>query len=243
MNRTLLEKVRCMLSNVELGKEYWAEPVIYASHLINRLPSTAIDGKIPLEVWSGKPVMDYDFLHVFGCPAYYHVKESKLDPRAKKSLFMGISPGVKGYRLKCPNSTKIVISRDVTFDEKSMMEKKIEKKAEDIWKQVESDQKQVEEKSIISPAKIIDAPEMQEVCQDEEISTQESQQQQESIAVNRPRRDIRKPARFADMVAYALPIIDGDIPATYREAVSCFEVGKWKKAMEEEMQSLQKNET
>ena len=45
------------------------------------------------------------------------------------------------------------------------------------------------------------------------------------------------------MVAYALPIVDGDIPATYREAVSCSEVGKWKKAMEEEMQSLQKNET
>ena len=115
--------------------------------------------------------------YVFGCPAYYHVKESKLDPRVKKSLFIGISPGVKGYRLKCSNSTKIIISRDVTFDEQFMMEKKIEEKAEDISKQVESDQKQVDEKSIISPTKIIDAPEMQEVCQDEEISTQESQQQ------------------------------------------------------------------
>ncbi|PAM64485.1 hypothetical protein CEJ63_19730, partial [Acinetobacter baumannii] len=46
MNRTLLEKVRCMLSNAGLGKEFWAEAVTYACHLINRLPSTAIGGRI-----------------------------------------------------------------------------------------------------------------------------------------------------------------------------------------------------
>ena len=39
MDRTLQEKVRCMLSNTGLGKQFWAEAVIYASHLINRLPS------------------------------------------------------------------------------------------------------------------------------------------------------------------------------------------------------------
>ena len=51
MNRTLLEKVRCMLSNAGLGKQFWAEAVMYASHLINRLPSAALNGKTPLEVW------------------------------------------------------------------------------------------------------------------------------------------------------------------------------------------------
>ena len=51
MNRTLLEKVRCMLSNVCLGKQFWAEAVMYSSHLINRLPSAALNGKTPLEVW------------------------------------------------------------------------------------------------------------------------------------------------------------------------------------------------
>ena len=97
MNRTLLEKVRCMLSNAGLGKQLWAEAVMYASHLINRLPSAALNGKTPLEVWSGKPANDYDTLRVFGSTAYYHVKESKLDPRAKRALFMGVTSGVKGY--------------------------------------------------------------------------------------------------------------------------------------------------
>ena len=96
MNRTLLEKVRCMLSNASLGKQFWIEAVMYASHLMNRLPSSALNGKTPFEVWSGKPTNDYDTLHVFGSTAYYHVKESKLDPRAKKALFMGVTLGVKG---------------------------------------------------------------------------------------------------------------------------------------------------
>ena len=75
VNRTLLEKVRCMLSNAGLCKEFWAEAVTYAFHLINRLLSTAIDDRIPLEVWSGQPVSDYDSLHDFGSTAYYHVKD------------------------------------------------------------------------------------------------------------------------------------------------------------------------
>ena len=56
----------------------------YACYLVNRLPSSAIGGKTPLEVWSRKTAPDYDSLRVFGCPAYYHVKEDKLDSRAKK---------------------------------------------------------------------------------------------------------------------------------------------------------------
>ena len=123
MNRTLLEKVRCMLSNAGLGKQLWAETVMYASHLINRLPSAALNGKIPLEVWSGKPANDYDTLRVFGSTAYYHVKESKFDLGAKKALFMGVTSGVKGYRLWCLSSKKIIYSRDVTFDEYVMLNK------------------------------------------------------------------------------------------------------------------------
>ena len=45
------------------------------------------------------------------------------------------------------------------------------------------------------------------------------------------------------MLAYALPIVDDDVPFTYREAVSNPESIQWKKAMNEEMQSLQKNKT
>ena len=112
-----------MLSNVGLGKEFWVEAMTYACHLINRLPSTTIDDRIQLEVWTGQPVYDYDSLHVFGSTTYYHVKESKLDPRTKKAIFLGFSSVIKGYRLWCPSSKKIVSNRDVTFDESSMLKK------------------------------------------------------------------------------------------------------------------------
>ena len=112
-----------MLSNAALGKQFWDEAVMYASHLINRLPPTALNGKTPLEVWSGKPANDYDTLRVFGSTAYYHVKESKLDPRAKKALFMGVTSGVKGYQLWCLSWKKIIYSKDITFDESAMLNK------------------------------------------------------------------------------------------------------------------------
>ena len=123
MNRTLLEKVQCMLSNAGSGKEFLDKAVTYACHLINRLPSTVIEDKIPLEVWFGQPVFDYDSLHVFGYTTYFHVKESKLDPRAKKAIFLGFSLGIKGYRLWCPSSKKIASTKDLTFYESSMFKK------------------------------------------------------------------------------------------------------------------------
>lgn len=60
-------------------------------------------------------LFDYDSLHVFGSMTYYDVKESNLDPRAKKTIFLGFSSKIKGYRLWYSNSKKIISSRDITF--------------------------------------------------------------------------------------------------------------------------------
>ena len=217
MNRTLLEKVRCMLSNAGLDKQLWAEAVMYASHLINRLPSAALNGKTPLEVWSGKPINDYDTLHVFGSTAYYHVKESKLDPRAKKALFMGVTLGVKGYRLWCLSSKKIISSRDVTFDEYAMLKKVTTdgKVLENTFQQPEGRPPQVEgtqkllEFQTTSVKPIEDQQTEHEAdVGEEEVSNEEPQQQHDlPISISRPRREIRKPARFEDMVAYAFPVV------------------------------------
>ena len=39
---------------------------------------------------------DYSLLRVFGCIVYYHVNEGKLEPKAKKGIFVGFGDGVKG---------------------------------------------------------------------------------------------------------------------------------------------------
>jgi len=42
-------------------------------------------------------------------------------PRARRTLFLGFKRGVKCYKLWDSEDWKIVLSRDVTFDEYSMM--------------------------------------------------------------------------------------------------------------------------
>ena len=51
MNRTLLERARCMLLNVGLSKDFWAEIVSIACYLVNQSPASAIEFKTPEEVW------------------------------------------------------------------------------------------------------------------------------------------------------------------------------------------------
>jgi len=99
-NRTLLEKIRCLLPNSGLNKIFWADAMMYASYLINRLSLSSIGGKTLMEMWSSKAASNYDMFRVFDCLAYYHVSDEKLEPRARKvAMFLGFKRGVKCYKL------------------------------------------------------------------------------------------------------------------------------------------------
>ena len=65
-----------------------------------------------------------------------------------------------------------------------------------------------------------------------------------SIATGRDKRPIKPHTRygFEDLVSYALIISSVD-PTNFQEAVHSQEKGSWMGAMEEEMQSLHKNQT
>lgn len=107
MNRTLLERARCILSNAGLAKEFWTEAINTACYLVNRCSSMAIGFKTPEEVWSGTPA-NYENLRIFGCPTYAHVNNGKLEPRAIKCIFLGYLDGVKGYKLWCLITKKML---------------------------------------------------------------------------------------------------------------------------------------
>jgi len=51
---------------------------------LNRIPTTAIKGKTPLEIWSGRAARDHDLLRVFVCPTYVDIKKDMLDSKANK---------------------------------------------------------------------------------------------------------------------------------------------------------------
>ncbi|KAH9793262.1 hypothetical protein KPL71_004466 [Citrus sinensis] len=81
------------------------------------------DFRTPFEMWHGKPA-SYANLKVFGCPAYAHVNQGKLAPRALKGQFLGYPDRVKEYKLWCTDlePPKCIISRDVAFNEKVVLE-------------------------------------------------------------------------------------------------------------------------
>ena len=60
-------------------------------------------------------------MKIFGCPTYINVNKGKLRPRARKCIFVSYGLDVKGYRVWCEKSRRIIISRDVKFDELSMV--------------------------------------------------------------------------------------------------------------------------
>lgn len=116
---TLLQKTRCLLIESGLGQEYWAECLNTCVYLKNRCPTVAVKNAVPHELWTGNKVA-VNHLKVFGCAAYAHVKGhvGKLEPRAKKYVFVGYCDNMKAYRLiDLDDPTKVVKSRDVSFIE------------------------------------------------------------------------------------------------------------------------------
>ncbi|GKE87800.1 ribonuclease H-like domain-containing protein [Tanacetum coccineum] len=88
-----------------------------ATHLLNFLPSTAINNEIPYtRLFGTNP--DYSLLSTFGCLCYPNLHTNhKLEPRATPSIYLGQASNHRGYRFLDLKTNKIIISRHVTFDE------------------------------------------------------------------------------------------------------------------------------
>ena len=112
--------VRTLLLAMRVPQYLWCDAVLTATYLVNRLPSAALGGAIPLQRLT--PAADIFSLppRVFGCTAFVQDHSpglSKLAPRAQKGVFVGYSRTQKGYRVYFPNRHQYVTSADVTFHE------------------------------------------------------------------------------------------------------------------------------
>ena len=240
MNRTIISKARCMLSNARMSKRFWVEAASTACYLINRSPSIPLDKKTPIEVWSGTPA-DYSQLRVFGCTAYAHVDNGKLEPRAVKCVFLGYGSGVKGYKLWNPETQKVMVSRNVVFNESVMF---VDSSSTDTLS-VSSDEEEQHEIGV--QVELLDKDENEIVDNDvhDDIDVQHSPpvlQQIRTIAADRPRRNIAAPKRLVeecDIVhydfSYAKQVENNHEPSTYIEVVISGDREKWISTMQEEM--------
>ena len=109
-----------MLKEKGVLNDFWAESMACAIYLLNRA-SSKLQDQTPQEVWSGhKPSVVH--LRVFSNIAYSHIpdeRRKKLDDKSEKCIFVRYSERSKTYKLYNPITKKLVISRDIKFDEKA----------------------------------------------------------------------------------------------------------------------------
>ena len=180
---------------VSLPKEFWVEVVNTVSYLVNRSPSTTIDFKTPQEVWYDTS-FDYSSLRIFDCPTYAHVNDGKIEPRAINNIFLGYVVGVKGYRLWCTKkerTRRFIISKDVTFDEYAIFGQ--ENELDESTGKINHGVDQKVKFEIENSNKMLEKHETQPI----EVQDDASQ----SISTRRQKREIIKPARYANYLSVA----------------------------------------
>ena len=123
-----------MLHYAGLPEKFWTEAVFNATHVKNRVPTKAVQGKVPYEAfWGRKPSVGY--LRTFGCDAYAHVPQANrrnLDSRSKKVIFLGYDLRSKAYRLWDSEKNQVMISRDVKFSEGNFGERILHEQSEPV---------------------------------------------------------------------------------------------------------------
>lgn len=78
-----------------------------------------MDGKTPYQVLHGSR-LSIKHCRIFGCTCYVNITlddRTKEDPSSRKGVFVGYSEVSKAYKVYIPSTRKVLISRDVIFDE------------------------------------------------------------------------------------------------------------------------------
>ena len=123
LNRTLVEKARCMMAQKKLTRNFWADAVNTANFLKNRSPCNTLNGVVPYERYTGKPPV-YKNIRVFGSKCNYVItspqaktKAGKFGPKSAPALLVGFCPERSSYKLYDLVFKKFIYSRDVSFSD------------------------------------------------------------------------------------------------------------------------------
>ncbi|KAG7568389.1 Zinc finger CCHC-type [Arabidopsis thaliana x Arabidopsis arenosa] len=120
-NRTLMGMTRSILKHMNVPNYLWGEAVRHATYIINRVSTRTLIHQTPYEAFKRKKP-NIEHIRVFGCIGYAKTEPAhlkKLDDRSRMLVHLGTEPGSKAYRLLDPTKQKIIVSRDVIFDEET----------------------------------------------------------------------------------------------------------------------------
>lgn len=258
-NRTIVEKVRALLIDSNAPKYLWGEAVYTSVYIINRSPTCAIqERKTPAEQWFGiKP--DFSKLKVFGCSGYTWIpnqKRQKLDPKSKCLIFVGYCPN--GYRLWDKDNNKVVLSRDVYFNEKEYPFKRRDFKSEETDVMfVHRIEHEGEEENAIQVDSVELGEPVMERTNDSDVQHSNEPEPEENMMNDSndvqysdepgPRRSQRKktiPVRFSDYYNSLFESFCSDsksIPENFKDVGDSSDREKWLVAINDELNSMKKN--
>ena len=100
-NKTIMNMIRCTLTEKKIPKAFWAEATNSTIHVLNRSPTLAVKHMTPEETWSRHKSSVSHFI-IFGCTVYVHVpnnKRTKLEDKSLKCVLLGVSEESKAYKL------------------------------------------------------------------------------------------------------------------------------------------------
>ncbi|KAK8937455.1 hypothetical protein KSP39_PZI012258 [Platanthera zijinensis] len=121
MIRTLNNMSRTLLIHASMPPTYWPHSLQMAAYLHNILPTTVLGSSTPtLALYRRQPT--YSHLRTFGCLCYPNLSattQHKLLPRSKPCVFVGFPTNHRGYKCLDILTGKFIISRHVTFDERT----------------------------------------------------------------------------------------------------------------------------
>ncbi|GKB10607.1 retrovirus-related pol polyprotein from transposon TNT 1-94 [Tanacetum coccineum] len=218
MNRTLLERARCMLSNAGLPNIFWVEAVNTACYLVNRSPPIAIDCKLLMK-------NDGTNGYRLWCP----------DGKSSRFLISRDVTFDEPAMLKKKEEEQVDAGEDQEFEEQVELEIQVPQGVV----------RGTPDEPVIKDAhESGDDNITPEEVQPEEKHVLQSY----SLVRDRQKRNVRAPQRFRheDLVAYAFTLaedIEVQKPFTYGEAIGSLESKQWSLAMNEKMESLYKNNT
>ena len=122
-NRKLLEVARSMTVTIATPHFLWTKSINTAAFLLNRSPAIANPKVTPFQRLFSK-ILDISFLRIFGSKVYVWIEKDqreKLEAKAKPGLFVGYDELTKGFCIWVPSDRKLIISRNVRFDESSVL--------------------------------------------------------------------------------------------------------------------------
>ncbi|CAN1751808.1 Retrovirus-related Pol polyprotein from transposon RE1, partial [Linum perenne] len=115
----ILNVARALQFQASLPLSFWSDCILHSVYLINRMPTPVLKNLSPYEKLYNAPA-PLDTLKVFGCLCYASTlahNRTKFQPRAKQCVFLGLPPGIKGYKVMDLHTHQVFMSRDVVFYE------------------------------------------------------------------------------------------------------------------------------